>query len=119
MGRLLDLARPGSAANPQETDAIERATNRTAVTGSADQQLRATTLLAEVSRPTWRTARQCWTQDNGNDAEPEDPATLVRHLLEQPLAARSIKGGSQLDDKHKRLRQYWRERVAMILSEYR
>jgi hypothetical protein len=119
MGRLLDLARPGSTAKPQEITAIEQATNGTAATSSPDQELRAMTLLAEVSRPTWRAARQYWTRDNRRDAEPEDPAALLTHLLEEPMAARSIHRESQLADEQKRLRQYWRERVAMILSEYK
>jgi hypothetical protein len=119
MGRLVDLARSGSTAKPHEIAAIEQATNGTAVTSSADQQLKAMTLLAEISRPTWRTARQCWTQDNRPDAEPEDPAALVTHLLEQPVAARSIHRESQPADEQERLRQHWREQVAMILSEYK
>lgn len=118
MGRLVDLARPGSTAKPHEIAAIEQATNGTAVTSSADQQLRAITLLAEVSRPAWRTARQCWTRDNRHDAEPEDPAALVTHLLEQPVAARSIPQ-AQPSDEQERLRLYCREQLAMILSEYK
>jgi hypothetical protein len=119
MGRLVDLARTGSTAKPQEIAAIEQATNGIAMTSPADHQLRAIALLAEVSRPTWRTARQCWTQDNQHDAEPEDPAALVTHLLEQPVAARSIHRESQDADEQKRLRLYWREQLAMILSEYK
>jgi hypothetical protein len=119
MGRLVDLARTGSTAKPQEIAAIEQATNGTAMTSSADQQFKAMTLLAEVSRPTWRTARQCWTRDNRHDAEPENPAALVAHLLEQPVAARSIQRESQPSDEQKRLRLYWREQLAMILSEYK
>jgi len=65
MGRLLDLARTGSTAKPEEIAAIEQATNGTVVTSSADQQLRVITLLAEVSRPAWRTARQ-HAVSNGN-----------------------------------------------------
>ncbi len=119
MGRLVDLARTGSTAKPEEVAAIEQATNGTAMTSSADQQLRAMTLLAEVSRPAWRTARQCWTQNNRHGAEPEDPAALVTNLLEQPVAARSIHRESQPADEQKRLRLYWREQLAMILSEYK
>ena len=94
MGRLVDLARPGATAKPEEIAAIEEATSGEVVTNSADQQLKAVTALTEVSRPTWRTARQCWTQDNWHDAESEDPAALVTHLLEHPVAARSIRRGS-------------------------
>ena len=119
MARLVDLARTGSTAKPQEIAAIEQATNGTVMTSSADQQLRAMTLLAEVSRPAWRTARQRWTQNSRHDAEPEDPAALVTHLLEQPVAARSIHRESQPADEQKRLRLYWREQLAMILSEYK
>ena len=40
------------------------------------------------------------------------------HLLEHPVAARSIRRDRAPADDQQRLRQHWRERVAMILSEY-
>jgi hypothetical protein len=118
MGRLVDLARPGATARPGEIAAIEKATGGEAETDIPGQQLKAVTALTEVSRPAWRAARQRWTQNNRHDAESEDPAALIRHLLEDPVAARSINQGRAADDEQQRLRQYWRERVAMILSAY-
>jgi len=119
MGRLVDLARPGTTANPEEIAAIEEATSGEVAINSADQQLKAMTALTEVSRPTWRAARQRWTQDKRCGGESEDPVALVRHLLEQPMAARSIHQEHESADAQQRLQQCWRERVAMILSEYK
>jgi hypothetical protein len=119
MGRLVDLARPGATANPEEIAAIEEATNGEVAINHADRQLKAITALTEVSRPTWRTARQRWTQDKRCGGESEDPVALVKHLLEQPMAARSIRQEHEPADKQQRLRQHWREQVAMILSEYK
>src|SRR6266571_4519699 len=119
MGRLVDLARPGATANPEEIAAIEEATSGEVAINYGDQQLKAMTALTEVSRPTWRAARQRWTQDKRRGAESEDPAALVTHLLEQPMAARSIHQEYEAADAQQRLRQYWRERVSMILSEYK
>ena len=76
------------------------------------------TALTEVSRPAWRAARQRWTKDNRRDAESEDPGALVVYLLEHPVAARSIHRDHAARNDQERLRQHWRERVAMILSEY-
>jgi hypothetical protein len=118
MGRLVDLARPDATATAEEIAAIEETTSGIAATDSAEQQLRAMTALAEVSRPTWRTARQRWTQDKRHDAETEDPRALVAHLLQQTLAARSIHSEHEPVGEQQRLRQYWRERLAMILNEY-
>lgn len=118
MGQLVDLARPGAIAKPDEITAIEEATSGEVATNSPDQQLKAVTALTEVSRPAWRTARQHWTQDKRNDTESEDPAALVAYLLEHPVAARSIRRDHAPADDQQRLRQHWRERVAMILSEY-
>jgi hypothetical protein len=118
MGRLVDLARPGATARPEEITAIEKATSGEVATNSPDQRLKAVTALAEVSRPAWRAARQRWTQDKRQTDESEDPAALVEHLLEQPIAARSIRRDHGPADDRQRLRQYWRERVAMILSDY-
>ena len=118
MGRLVDLARPGAIAKPDEITAIEEATSGEVATNSSDQQLKAVTALTEVSRPAWRAARQRWTRDKRNDTESEDPAALVAYLLEYPMAARSIRRDREPADDQQRLRQHWRERVAMILSEY-
>ena len=118
MGRLVDLARPGAIAKPDEITAIEEVTSGEVATNSPDQQLKAVTALTEVSRPAWREARQRWTQDKWHDAESEDPAALVAYLLEHPVAARSIRRDGAPADDQQRLRQHWRERVAMILSEY-
>jgi hypothetical protein len=118
MGRLVDLARQGATAKPEEITAIENATGGEAEADIPGQQLKAVTALTEVSRPAWRAARQRWTQDNRHDAESEDPAALIGHLLEHPVAARSINQDHATDDDQQRLRQYWRERVAMILSAY-
>jgi hypothetical protein len=118
MGRLVDLARPGATAKPEEITAIEEATSAEVATNSADQQLKAMTALAEVSRPTWRVARQRWTQNKLHGAESEDPVALVTYLLEHPVAARSIHREREAANEQQRLRQHWRERVAMILSEY-
>ena len=118
MGRLVDLARPGATAKPEEIAAIEEATSGEVATDSADQQLKAVTALTEVSMPTWRAARQRWTQDKWHDVESEDPIALVTHLLEHPVAARSTRREREPADERQRLRQHWRERVAMILSEY-
>ncbi len=118
MGRLVDLARPGAIANSEEIAAIEEATSGKVATNSADQQLKAMTALTEVSRPAWRTARQRWTQDKRRDAESEDPIALVAYLLEYPIAARSIRREREQADERQRLREHWRERVAMILSDY-
>lgn len=118
MGRLVDLARPGATATPEEIAAIEKTTSGEVMTASPDQQLKAVTALAEVSRPAWRRARQRWTQDKRRNTEYEDPAALVAHLLEYPVAARSIRRDQASVDEQQRLRQHWRERVAMILSEY-
>jgi hypothetical protein len=118
MGRLVDLARPGATAKPEEIAAIEEATSGEVATDSADQQLKAVTALTEVSRPTWRAARQRWTQDKWHDVESEDPIALVTHLLEHPVAARSTRREREPADERQRLRQHWIERVAMVLSEY-
>jgi hypothetical protein len=118
MGRLVDLARPGATAKPEEIAAIEEATSGEVATDSPDQQLKAMTALTEVSRPAWRAARQRWTRDKRHDVEFEDPAALVSHLLEHPVAARSIRRELEPADDQQRLHQHWRERVAMILSEY-
>jgi len=119
MGRLLDLARVGATATPEEIGAIEEATKEEVAANNADQQFKAVTALTEVSRPTWRKARQRWTQDKRHGADLEDPAALVTHLLEHPVAARSIHREGEPADEHQRLRQYWRERVTMILGEYK
>jgi hypothetical protein len=118
MGRLVDLARPGATAKPEEITSIEEATSGEVATTSPDQQLKAVTALTEVSRPAWRTARQRWTQDKRHGTESEDPAALVAHLLEHPVAARSIRRELEPANDQQRLLQHWRERVAMILSEY-
>jgi len=118
MGRLVDLARTDATASPQEIAAIEGATRRAVAIDYSDQQLKVVTALTEVSRPAWRAARQRWTQHKNRDVESEDPTTLVRHLLEQPMAARSTYQEQEPADERQRLRQYWRERVAMVLNEY-
>jgi hypothetical protein len=118
MGRLVDLARPDAIAKPEEINAIEQATSGEVMTASPAQQIKAVTALTEVSRPAWREGRQRWTQAKRHDAESEDPAALVAHLLEHPMAARSTRQDNAHADEQQRLRQYWREQVAMILSEY-
>jgi len=116
MGRLLDLAR-GAAANPEETAAVEKTTGGVARAGD-DDHTRAVTALAEVSRPTWRAPRQDWTRDHGDGADAENPIPLVLRLLEQPVAARSICHASEIAD-DEQLHRYWRDRLALILDEYR
>ena len=118
MGRLVDLARQGATANPDEIAAIEKATGAEADADIPGKQLKAVTALTEVSRPAWRAARQRWTNDNRRDAESEDPGALVVYLLEHPVAARSINRAHAASNDQEQLRQHWRERVAMILSAY-
>ena len=118
MGRLVDLARPGATPKSEEIAAIEEATSGEVATNSSEQQLKAMTALTEVSRPAWRTARQRWTQDKRHDAESEDPIALVAYLLEYPVAARSIRREREPADERQRLREHWRERIAMVLSDY-
>lgn len=117
-GRLVDLARPGATPSADETAAIELATGKQVAADSGDLRLKTITALAEVSRPSWRTARQRWTEANYHGAEPEDPAPLVKYLIEHPVAARSIRHDHDADDPRRRLHQDWQERLAMILSDY-
>jgi hypothetical protein len=118
MSRLVDLSRRGATASANEVIAIEMATSRGVEIDQSYLQLKTVTALTEVSRPAWRAARQRWTKDNDRDAEAEDPAPLVTHLVQQPIAARSIDHGHTAADRQQQLRQYWRERVTMLLSDY-
>lgn len=118
MSRLLDLARPGAMASAEEVAAIETITGQKVEIDYNDQQLRTVTALIEVSRPALRVARQRWTIENHRDAKPEDPIPLVTHLMRQPIAARSVHHEYVNSDQQEQLRQYWRERLAMILSDY-
>jgi len=118
MSRLVDLNRPGAMANAEEITAIETLIGEKVEIDHNDLQLRTITALIETSRPALRAARRRWTIDNHRDAEPEDPIPLVTYLMRQPIAARSIHHEYASSDQQQQLRQYWRERLAMILSDY-
>lgn len=119
MARLLDLTRGQATATQQEIAAIQKATGGTVAINDRDRLVNAVTALTEVSRPTWRGARQCWTKDHSPDADPEDPTPLVTRALQQSLAARSIRQDCEAEDEQQRLRNDWRDRIAMILHEYK
>lgn len=119
MARLLDLTRGEATASAQEIAAIEKATGSKVAINDRDQQVNAVAALKEVSRPVWRTARQRWTEAHSRDADPEDPTPLVAHSLQYSLAARSIRQECQPADEQQRLRDHWRDRIAMILHEYK
>jgi hypothetical protein len=117
MPRLLDLARPGATARPEEVAAIEEVTGAVAAIRD-EHQVKAVTALAEVSRPTWRAARERWARrHHASGTDFEDPAPLVTRLLYQPVAARNTHHTAEAENEQQRLQQQWRDRLAMILSE--
>ena len=86
----------------------------TAVTGAALQLAETATdgfvkgTCRTQAGPTWRAARQRWTEETQGDADPEDPTPLVTYLVEQPVAARSTSQRYAAADPHQQLRRYWR-----------
>jgi hypothetical protein len=118
MPRLLDLARPGASASPQEIAAIEGATGTSASIAGATQQARAIGALAEVSRPAWRAARLRWTTDHEPNADAQSPVPIVQRLLQYTLAARTVRQAPERSGEQDRMRRHWRDCLAMILSEY-
>lgn len=118
MPRLLDLARPGATARPEEIAAIEEATGAVAAISDDEHQVKAATALTEVSRPTWREARERWSRrHNAPGSDFEDPTPLVSRLLDQPVAARNTHHTVDAENKQQQLLQHWRDRLAMILNE--
>jgi hypothetical protein len=116
MSRLLDLSRLGAIAEPDEVAAIERV----AGVGIDDSTwfANAAAALAEVSRPTWRSARRRWTQGRHPEADPDDPTLLASDMLRWTLAARSLAAPEPATEDD-RLQRFWRDQVVMMLQEYR
>jgi hypothetical protein len=117
MDRLLDLSRPGAIASPGENVAIEALAGGTVTIDDSDRQAKTVAALAEASRPAWRAARRRWTQRYSPETDPDDPTPLVVHLLERPMAARSIRREPDSVGINQQA-QHWREQVAMALQDF-
>ena len=71
-------------------------------------------LVLAASRPSRREQRRRWTAERYGDEDPDDPLPLIRHILDHPVAARTVPsaaaGSAGANQRH------WDDRVSVVLA---